>query len=361
MALDRIRSHWPRRRPHADRRFPRSTRPVAFFASLAARDLELNVAVRHSEAARTANHFGTARPSGHRWRPVRRLHTDLERTHHGTALAPEDAPMRVLVVDDSLPRRRLLTALLGKAGHEIVTAPNGSAALDLLASQAVDAVVSDVKMPVMDGFQLCHALRRDARWQRMPFIFYSSIFIGDRAHALGMDLGATAYLDAKHVAPDQVAKEIEVLVNRMVGAEYREGLVRLRDDLEFARRYHAIVLASLDTDGHAGVRDTISSNVRALDDILTRLDAERRALVERTDVIVPVSELNHLKELSEYLGDKINTPLGVILGGARPTTVPTDATTEAAASVRTAVRRINELVRRITKRDRSDMGGTRHG
>src|SRR5437868_11726926 len=125
--------------------------------------------------------------------------------------------MRVLVVDDSLARRRLLTALLDKAGHEVLTAPNGAAALELLDSQPVEAVVSDVRMPRMDGFQLCRALRCDERWARLPFIFYSSIFIGERAQALGMDLGATAYLDAKDVAPEQVAKEIDAVANRVVG------------------------------------------------------------------------------------------------------------------------------------------------
>ena len=271
--------------------------------------------------------------------------------------------MRVLVVDDSLARRRLLTALLGKAGHEVLAAPNGAAALELLEGQAVEAVVSDVKMPRMDGFQLCRALRRDGRWARLPFLFYSSVFIGDRAQELGMDLGATAYLDAKHVPPDQVAKEIDALVNRVVSTEYREALVRLRDDLEFARRYHQVVLSSLDTERHAGVRDTISSNVHALDEILNRLDAERRALAERTDVTVPMTELNRLKELSDYLGDKINNPLGVLLGGADhpAAAAPGDATNEAAASVRAAVRRINELVRRMTKRDKPGIEGTRHG
>jgi CheY-like chemotaxis protein len=272
--------------------------------------------------------------------------------------------MRVLIVDDSLARRRLLTVLLGQAGYEVLTAPDGVAALDLLAKETVDAVVSDVKMPRLDGFQLCHALRRDPRWVRLPFIFYSSIFIGDRAQELGMDLGATAYLDAKHVAPDQVAKEIDGLVSRVVGAEYREVLVRVRDDLEFARRYHQVVLSSLDRERHAGVRDTISSNVRALNEILTRLDAERRDLAERNDVAVPAVELNRLKELSEYLGDTINAPLGVILDDAGDRSAKAEsneATTEAAASVRAAVRRINELVRAMTRRERASMEGTRRG
>jgi len=48
--------------------------------------------------------------------------------------------------------------------------------------------VSDVRMPKLDGFQLCRAIRRDARWARLPFIFYSSVFIGGPAR----DLAATS-------------------------------------------------------------------------------------------------------------------------------------------------------------------------
>jgi CheY-like chemotaxis protein len=229
----------------------------------------------------------------------------------GIELARAVSPMRILVVDDSPPRRRLLTALLTTAGHDVLTAANGTAALELLERETVEAVVSDVKMPIMDGFQLCHALRRDQRWTRLPFIFYSSVFIGNRAQELGMDLGATAYLDAKRVPPEKVGKEIERLVSRIVGAEYRD----------------------------------------ALDEILSRLDRERRALARRTDVVVPLEELNRLRELSDYLGDKMNTPLGVILGGATAAGAPSEAASDAAASVRATVRRLNELVRRIARRD----------
>ena len=270
--------------------------------------------------------------------------------------------MRVLVVDDSVSRRRLLTALLGKAGHEVLTAPDGAAALELLAGQTVEVVVSDVKMPMVDGFQLCRALRSDERWARLPFIFYSSIFIGDRAHELGLDLGATAYLDAMHVPPEQIAKEIDVLVNRVVGTEYRETLVQLRDELEFARRYHQVVLSSLAMDGHAGVRDTISSNVNALDEILTRLDVERHALADHTEVTVPAAELNRLKDLSEHLGDTVNKVLGAILSGAaRPATAGANDASGDAASVHAAIRRINEVVRKMSRRDRPGMEGTRRG
>jgi CheY-like chemotaxis protein len=262
--------------------------------------------------------------------------------------------LRVLIVDDSEPRRRLLKALLRVAGYEVVAAPDGVAALEILTSERVDAVVSDVKMPRMDGFQLCHTLRRDERWARMPFIFYSSVFTADRAQRLGMDLGATAYLDAKHVRPNEIAAEIHAVVSRVVSAEYRETLMRLHDDLDFARRYHEVVMSSLDAESGAGIRTSIASNVRALDEILARLDAERRALAARTNVTVPRAELRRLKELSQCVGDKLSDPLAVILQGADSLMpAPDDATNEAVVSIRAAVRHINELVRNIARRDAS--------
>ena len=178
-----------------------------------------------------------------------------------------------------------------------------------------------------------------------------------------MDLGATAYLDAKRVAPEQIAKEIDVVANRLMGTGDRETLVQLRDELEFARRYHQVVLSSLGTEGHAGVRDTISSNVHALDDILTRLDAERHVLADHTEVTVRAAELNRLKELSDHLGDTVNKALGAILSGAdRPATAgANDATGDAAASVRAAIRRINEVVRTMSRRNGPGTGGTSRG
>ena len=246
--------------------------------------------------------------------------------------------MRVLIVDDSPPRRHLLSAVLRAAGHDVVMAPNGVVALGLLETEAVEAVVSDVKMPRMDGFELCRAIRRDTRLRHLPFIFYSSIFTGGAAHELGMDLGATAYLDAKRVLPDKIAKEIEQIVSRMMNAEYRETLVRLHDDLEFARRYHAVVL-SIDTSAEPGVN--------ALDSLLARLDSERASLASQQNVVVPIAELNRLRDLSDQLREAMNRPLGV---PGEASDGPGTLSDNAADSMRLTVRRLNELVRKVSAR-----------
>jgi CheY-like chemotaxis protein len=260
--------------------------------------------------------------------------------------------MRILVVDDSSPHRRMLTAIFGHAGHMVLTAPDGEAALALLERDAVDAVVSDVRMPKLDGFQLCRAIRRDPRWERLPFIFYSSVFIGGPARDLGRDVGATAYLDAKDITPQQMAAELERLVERHVRAEYDATLVRLLDDVDFARRYHQVVLDSLHGAGKGDMRELVTESKRALDAVLSRLDHERQTLSERTDRKVEAAELALLKELAEFLGDRINNPLAVIMASAQllELRAPSDATSEAAERIKTAVSKINAVVREIASK-----------
>src|SRR5437762_3886476 len=216
--------------------------------------------------------------------------------------------MRILVVDDSSPHRRMLTAIFGHAGHEVLSAADGVAALHALARGPVDAVVSDVRMPKLDGFQLCRAIRRDPRLTRLPFIFYSSVFIGGPARDLGRDVGATAYLDAKDITPQQMASELDRLVARHVRAEYDATLVRLLDDVDFARRYHQVVLDSLHGAGKEQMRDLVAESKRALDSVLSRLDSERQTLAERADRTVEAAQLALLNERREVPGDRIEQP-----------------------------------------------------
>jgi DNA-binding response OmpR family regulator len=66
---------------------------------------------------------------------------------------------RVLVVDDEADIRELLRELLGRAGHEVVEAPNGSEALKLFYSEQPDFVILDVQMPILDGWETLARIR----------------------------------------------------------------------------------------------------------------------------------------------------------------------------------------------------------
>jgi len=99
---------------------------------------------------------------------------------------------KILIVDDDADIRAVARVTLVDAGHEVWEAANGRAALDLLAEHAKDlpcVVLVDLRMPVMDGWDLVAALRSDARWKNIPIIVFSAS-IRDEFPPL---LGAQAY------------------------------------------------------------------------------------------------------------------------------------------------------------------------
>jgi CheY-like chemotaxis protein len=100
----------------------------------------------------------------------------------------------ILIVDDNEPDRELLKMLLEFNGYRVTVAGNGIEALAAARSCPPDAIVSDVAMPKMDGFVLCHTWMQDADLKAIPFIFYSAnLTLAEDVH-VGKVLGAARYL-----------------------------------------------------------------------------------------------------------------------------------------------------------------------
>lgn len=109
---------------------------------------------------------------------------------------------RILVVDDSLTVRRASQRLLERHGYEVMLARDGLDALDQLRVHLPVAVLLDIEMPRMDGFELLTALRDDARWSQLPVAMTTSR-TAERHREHAMKLGATAYL-GKPFAEDEL-------------------------------------------------------------------------------------------------------------------------------------------------------------
>ena len=100
------------------------------------------------------------------------------------------APIRILVVDDEPPIRKLLRMGLTAQGYEVIDAPNGKAALALLA-QKPHLVILDLGLPDIDGLDLLRQLRQ--REEALPIVVLSSH--GDEAGKVAaLDLGADDYV-----------------------------------------------------------------------------------------------------------------------------------------------------------------------
>ena len=102
--------------------------------------------------------------------------------------------MNLLIVDDIATNRKLLRVTLEAEGHNTLEAADGIEALQLLAREPVDAVISDILMPNMDGFRLCHEIRKSERLHALPFIIYTSTYTSPGDIKLAETVGADKYL-----------------------------------------------------------------------------------------------------------------------------------------------------------------------
>ncbi|MCA2214169.1 response regulator [Wangella sp. NEAU-J3] len=90
---------------------------------------------------------------------------------------------RILVVDDEPDQRHILRRILGGAGHEVVEAGHGAAALQDVHLSTPDLVVTDMMMPVMGGAELIRRLRARPATERIPILAVT----GDPQLAAGAD------------------------------------------------------------------------------------------------------------------------------------------------------------------------------
>ena len=145
--------------------------------------------------------------------------------------------MNLLIVDDQPTDLKLLRAQLEAEGHVVVEAHDGVDALALLERQRVDAVISDILMPRMDGYRLCHEIRKHTRLRDLPVIIYTATYTSPGDEKLALDMGADKYLKkplsveilvvALHevIAQPHAAPRADALREIVVLKEYNERLV----------------------------------------------------------------------------------------------------------------------------------------
>jgi len=118
---------------------------------------------------------------------------------------------RVLVVDDDPDVREAVETALELEGHRVTTATDGLAALQRLAQSEFDAVVLDVLMPNLDGFEVCRRLR--AAGNRTPVLILTARD-SEEDTIRGLDLGADDYL-VKPFALGELLARVRALLRRM--------------------------------------------------------------------------------------------------------------------------------------------------
>ena len=101
---------------------------------------------------------------------------------------------RILIVDDKSENRYLLEKFLQAGKYETVAAVNGAEALALALKNPPDMIVTDILMPVMDGFSLCREWRKNANLRYTPFVFYTATYTDPKDEEFALSLGADRFI-----------------------------------------------------------------------------------------------------------------------------------------------------------------------
>lgn len=99
----------------------------------------------------------------------------------------------LFLIDDENVWLETMQTVLHSESYNVVTADSGTAALNKLSKIKPDLILSDVRMPVMNGFELFDKIKNDPRLNTIPFVFMSSLDDYD-ARRVAKSLGATDYV-----------------------------------------------------------------------------------------------------------------------------------------------------------------------
>jgi diguanylate cyclase (GGDEF)-like protein len=211
---------------------------------------------------------------------------------------------RLLVVDDIAQNRRMLTRFFGGRGFDVVEAENGSIALSLIAQQSFDAVLLDVVMPGIDGYEVLKQIRATYTPSALPVIMVTAK-VESEDIALALELGANDY----------VTKPIDF---RVAGARIQSQLARKNAERAVAQHLQKIEKINRQLAHEIAERQQSEAIVRhmALHDSLTGLPnrSQFRELLVRALARIEDSgeslallfiDLDQFKLINDTLGHRI--------------------------------------------------------
>jgi len=139
-------------------------------------------------------------------------------------------------VDDNKENLYLLESMLKGIGYEAVLAGNGKEALEKLRTESIDMIISDVLMPVMDGFKFCKEVKEKDELKNIPFIFYTATYKDKKDEKLASKLGADKYI-LKPMDPEELIKIIQGVIRDVEEGKFEPRKPAFEEEQEVFKLY----------------------------------------------------------------------------------------------------------------------------
>jgi CheY-like chemotaxis protein len=122
------------------------------------------------------------------------------------------SPATILVVENEVSNRLLIERVLSTRGYRCLSATNGREALAVLDQGPVDLILTDLSMPVLDGYQTTQLIRARPGMQQVPIVAVTAFALSDEGEA-ARQIGCTEYL-TKPFKPRQLLEVVERLLRK---------------------------------------------------------------------------------------------------------------------------------------------------
>ena len=152
---------------------------------------------------------------------------------------------KMLIVDDNRQSLYMLQVLLTGSGFEVEMAANGAEALEMARRAPPEMIISDILMPVMDGFALCRAWKADESLKDIPFVFYTATYTDPRDEELAMSLGAARFI-VKPLEPDIFLALLREVIETPRAGKLVVRLAPIEDEVVFYKEYNRTLVRKLE-------------------------------------------------------------------------------------------------------------------
>ncbi len=193
----------------------------------------------------------------------------------------------ILIVDDLIENLYLLRVILEQANYQVIEAKEGKEALEKLRKNKVDLIISDILMPVMDGYMLCQECKNDAALKNIPFVFYTSTYTQKQDEEFAIKLGAAHFL-RKPTDSDKVLELTQKIFSEKNPKKFSKSDL-LYNDKEVLKLYSKRLISKLE-----------QKKLDLEKEILEREKIESR-LVKENEILELIANNTPIKEVFDHI------------------------------------------------------------
>lgn len=222
----------------------------------------------------------------------------------------------ILIVEDSLTQAAELRNLLQKHGYQVTVAANGKEGLAAARERKPDLVISDVLMPVMDGYEMCHVIKRDEALEDIPVILLT--VLSDTEDVIQALKAGVDYYLTKPYYEDHLLSRVESALAKPVQRKSKGAEERL--EVTFGGERYVItsgrqqILNLLLSTYDSAVRQNreLIETQRELQKLNEQLEEKIGELEEMQDRLIRTERLATIGQLGASVGHELRHPLSVI-------------------------------------------------